>query len=111
MKITEVIEAIDDGMAVQAIDEKLREIVDAVMLHNKAGELNLSIAVHPGGPRRVNVHVQMKRSKIPEAPLNASTFFTDEGGTLHRSDPKQLTIKDLTDKSRPIKDTEKKKGD
>ena len=33
MKVTEVIEAIDDGMAVQAIDEKLREIVDAVILH------------------------------------------------------------------------------
>lgn len=111
MKVTEVIEAIDDGMAVQAIDEKLREIVDAVMLHQKQGEMTMSISVMPAGQRRVNVHVQVKKSKVPEAPLNASTFFTDEGGKLHRSDPKQLTIKDLTDKVRPIKDTEKKKGD
>lgn len=72
------------------ISEKLQELVAAVVEHEKAGTLTLTVTVKPAG-NGTNQYVVTDEVKVkaPEAARGASLFFADGRGNLSRSDPRQ----------------------
>lgn len=72
------------------LTEKLIELVGAVMDHEKAGTLTLTVKVKPaeGSDRTVFVTDEVK-AKIPEADRGSSLFFVDSRDQLTRRNPRQ----------------------
>ena len=72
-------------------DSALKETVQAVMEHNKPGEVTIKIKFKPEGHRQMTVGVDVT-NKAPRPSVPTSVFFGDTRGRLHRSDPGQSSL-------------------
>lgn len=97
--ITDILREVRRGRALDLASERLSDLVRAVDLTGKPGEVSIVVKVKPekGGGSAKEVHVNVK-SKIPEVDLPTATFFSDGEGDLHRTDPDQKEM--FTDASR-----------
>jgi len=89
----DVLTDLDEGKVHRQLTEMLPELVKAVVESRKAGFINLKITVRPEN-RQVFLKADVT-SKIPRATTESTLFFPDEEGDLHRSDPKQQTLRDV----------------
>lgn len=71
------------------LSDRLREVVEGVVQHGKAGALTLLVTVKPSGVGAQFLVTDEVRVKVPEADRGASLFFADQRGNLSRSDPRQ----------------------
>lgn len=73
----------------QELSEGLAELVAAVMEHDKAGTLQLTLKVKPAGDGE-QVHViDTVKVSAPKADNKPSIFFADDAGNLSRRNPRQ----------------------
>lgn len=85
---------IDYGKVNAKLGEKLSQLIAAVNEVGKAGTLTLKLNVKK--ENSVAIVTAECVTKIPEHPLNGSMFFFGEDGqSLHREDPRQLSLKDI----------------
>jgi hypothetical protein len=101
--ITDVLREYRRGKAVDHASERLAELIQAVDLTRKAGEIILKIKVKPAkdGGAEKTLQIDVK-TKIPELDLPEAIFFSDAGGNLHRTDPSQseMRFRDTADDDR-----------
>lgn len=71
------------------LSDRLREMVEAVVQHRKAGTLTITITVKPLSSAGQYLVADEVKSKAPEADRGASLFFADGRGNLSRTDPRQ----------------------
>lgn len=88
--ITDVLREYRNGRAVDIASMDFNDVVRAVDLTNKPGEITITIKVKPekGGGSQKTLAISVK-SKVPKPDIPEAVFFSDEGGDLHRSDPGQ----------------------
>lgn len=75
------------------LDEALEDVVRAVVEHEGAGKLSLTITVTPQGDGQMTYKAKVK-TDLPRPGVPDSIFFGDADGKLHRSDPRQRDIED-----------------
>ncbi len=93
------------GGVYDELTAQLHEVTEAVMRERKVGELTLKIKLSPNGENSVRLSHDIK-AKVPEPPRTEAIFFTDAGGNLLRTDPRQGN---LELRSVPTGDAEKPK--
>lgn len=88
--ITDILREYRNGRAADLASRKLAELVQAVDETGKAGSLTITIKIKPenGGGSQKTLACEVK-AKMPEAQLAEAIFFSDDEGSLHRSDPQQ----------------------
>ncbi len=94
-RFIETIVALKNGAVLQEMGERLRVLVDAVRMTEKAGALSVTFKVVPavaGSGEVVTVEADIKE-KIPRPSLGKTVFFTGDQGILTRQDPRQLTLR------------------
>ena len=91
--LCDLITDLDYGQVHQELSRELSELIAAVEEHGKAGSMTLTINVRPEGQMAL---VQVASSvKAPKKPYNASMFYYGESGSLHREDPRQMSLRGL----------------
>lgn len=81
-----------NGVTLDALSDKLNELVAAVTDQNKSGSLTISIKLKPAGNSgALEVGVDAKVKK-PENPPGVSIFFATPENNLQRQDPRQSTM-------------------
>lgn len=73
------------------LGERLAEAAAAVVDHEKAATLTLTIKLSPAGDGAVRVTDDVK-TKIPAGDRGTSLFFTDDAGNLSRRNPRQAEL-------------------
>lgn len=98
--ITDILREHRNGRFVDSASLDLAELIRAVDLTNKPGELQITIKVKPekGGGSQKTVVIGVK-SKIPKVDIPEAVFFSDADGNLHRSDPAQKEMFRDTDRT------------
>jgi hypothetical protein len=88
--ITDILREYRNGRAADVASRKLAELVQAVDETGKGGTLTITFKVKPekGGGSQKTIACDVK-AKMPESDLPDAVFFSDEEGSLHRSDPTQ----------------------
>lgn len=88
--ITDVLREYRNGRAVDSATLDFAELIRAVDLTNKPGEITITIKVKPekGGGSQKTLAIAVK-SKVPKVDIPEAVFFSDADGNLHRSDPQQ----------------------
>lgn len=77
-----------------SLSEKLEKLIEAVDETGKAGVLTIKLGVKKEGTMAV-VHIDAT-IKLPEPAMPSTMFFFNEDGkSLTREDPRQLTLKTL----------------
>lgn len=89
--LTDVIGNLEGGRTLERLNDKLVDVVTAVLQHRKEGEISISLKIKPNGETAVSVTTTVK-VKTPEAATAVTTFFADEHGNLLRRDPRQRTL-------------------
>lgn len=88
------------GLALE-LDEAWRAVNRGVGEHHKVGSLVLKLTVKPTDVQSgVQVHDDVA-GKIPQATRQASFYFADDTGGLHRNDPRQMAFGDLREVAAP----------
>ena len=97
-KFSALLAQLDAGTVDDALSADLATLVQAVQDHDKAGTLTLKVIVEPAGSgsRTVAVVVDHKAS-APRPRPGGSVLWVGELGSLHRSDPYQQTLTNLTE--------------
>lgn len=78
-----------DGAAHGELSEMLQDLVAAVVEHNKAGKLTLTITVQPGEAYGTYLVRDDVKSSPPKPDKTASLFYADDRGNLSRRNPMQ----------------------
>lgn len=93
---TDIIGHLEGGHTFEDLNDRLRELAQAVTEHGKPGTLSLTLTVSPNGRHNYTVVPEVK-VKLPQAARMKTIFFGDEYGNLLRRDPrqKQLPFKDV----------------
>lgn len=80
-----------EGALADELADKLAEVVNAVIEHEKGGVLNLTLKVNPTaiGDRSVVITDDVK-TKVPQAPREQTLFFAGKAGELSRRNPRQM---------------------
>lgn len=88
--ITDILREIRGGRGVDLASHRLAEVVQAVDETGKKGSITITLTVEPekGGGSQKTIAMDVK-AKIPEVDLPKGVFFSDQDGTLHRTDPRQ----------------------
>lgn len=85
------------GRSERELSEKLRELVAAIEDTGKGGSITYTLTIKPQANAEHAVLVQDAiKVKLPELDRPASIFFADEAYRLVRSDPRQMSLADLT---------------
>jgi len=74
------------------LSERLAEVAAAVVFHQEAGQLTLTVKLKPN---KDGVSMQITdeiKSKVPEPDRGAAIFFADSRGNLSRNDPRQEAL-------------------
>lgn len=91
----DVLTDLDDGRVHEQLTKIWPEVVRAVRETNKPGSLTLTL--HAKVERGTMVVVVPKvTTKLPAPGVSPTLFYTDEEGNVHRNDPKQLPLKNVT---------------
>lgn len=79
------------GIALAAVNDKLTDVVKAVMATNKGGEVTVTIKINPSksGDGELTLKATVK-AKVPEGSIPDAIFYADKDGGLHRTDPAQM---------------------
>jgi hypothetical protein len=84
------------------LSEKLEQLIGAVHETGKAGSLTIKLAIKKEGTMAV-AHADTSL-KLPEPAMPGTMFFFDEEGkSLTREDPRQLSLKSLVQPSIPLR--------
>jgi hypothetical protein len=88
--ITDILREYRNGRAADVASRKMAELVQQVDETGKGGTLTITFKVKPekGGGSQKTIACDIK-AKMPELDLPEAVFFSDEEGSLHRSDPQQ----------------------
>lgn len=102
---TEVLREIDRGRLLPEIEEKLADVVKAVLLAGKAGSLNIKLGIKKAGSGDSNqliidAEVTAKEPKMDRA---VTLFFADDAHQLRRRDPRQYDLDLRAAVPRPIR--------
>lgn len=91
-----------NGEAHDELTEGLNELVAAVLTHEKAGDLTLTIKVKPAGHGSNTLFVTADvKVKAPRGQRTASLFFADRNHNLLRDNPNQMTFEGLREVPKP----------
>ncbi len=96
---------LDHGAVNQRLSEKLLQLGSAVQETGLAGTLTIKVSIKREGDM-AKADVQVK-ADVPEHPMHGSLFFFGRSGSLHRDDPRQLSLRDLAPPK--LKDADKDK--
>jgi hypothetical protein len=78
------------GKPLGRVSTHLRELVEAVKATGKAGKLVLTVTVDPKNSEATLVGIGFAvKLTLPQLPIPAGTFYTDDTGGLCRNDPNQ----------------------
>lgn len=75
----------------EELTEQLAELVRAVGQTGKQGVLTLKLTVKPAGDSMVQMF-DLVAINPPQESKDPSIFYTDESGSVHRSDPRQAEL-------------------
>jgi hypothetical protein len=100
----DVLGNLEGGHTFASLNDDLAELVSAVQMHRKPGEISVTLKVTPNGERAVSVTAATK-VKMPEPSKGVTTFFTTQAGDLLRRDPNQpeLPLRDVSEQPRDLK--------
>ena len=84
---SEILGDIGSGDMERRLSSQLAEIVEAVTATGKNGKLVLAITVARDG-KMIRV-VADSKTTVPRESIEATSFFSDERGGLHRENPRQ----------------------
>ena len=100
----DVLGKLEDGIAFEEMNSALQELVQAVMMHRKAGEITLKLAVAPNGETAVSVKAKIT-AKVPEGARGVTVFFASPSGQLLRKNPNQpeLPLRDAMEPRQPLR--------
>ena len=84
----QMIEKMNGGNTLAALNTELTEVVRAVSETNKQGSLMLKLKISPNGDNGITIEEDVA-TKLPKPSSGKSLFFTDGEGDLLRSDPRQ----------------------
>lgn len=88
-----VLPEIRRGNLVQEVSEQLAELIQNVVVHQKAGELTIKLKVTPGKHAMNAVDItDAVTVKAPKATPVPTIFFSDEEGSVTRDDPNQPAL-------------------
>lgn len=76
----------DSGAVVETLDEKLREVLEAVHRTGKKGTLDLKLSVAPNGERGYTVEFHVA-AKAPSLSFGQSFYYVDAERNLTRTPP------------------------
>jgi hypothetical protein len=91
----DVLTDLDDGKVHEQLTKLWPEVVRAVRETNKAGTITLQLTAKLERGTMVVV-VPKVTTKLPAPATSPTLFYTDEEGNVHRNDPKQLPLKNVT---------------
>lgn len=105
------LQEVRSGYALSEASEKLAELVNAVRLTGRQGELVLRLRVKPASRgETVTLMVEDECSlKMPKADRPQTVFFAGEGNLLQRNDPRQQDLEFRTVPSPVVKPEELRK--
>ena len=89
--LSEVIREARAGAFDHAVSEKLAEVVKAVKLTGKAGELTIKFKIKPNGDSGVSFDPDYS-GKVPSESIGTIIMFADDEGNLTRTDPRQAEM-------------------
>lgn len=92
----EILVDLDDGQVHERLTQKLRDVVQGARDAQLAGKLTLTLTITPEG--RQFIITPKITTNIPTPKTGVSMFFADNDGTLTKSDPKQIELRNVTSK-------------
>lgn len=82
------------GTLNEKLSEKLNEVTRKAREHGKAGEITLKLKIKPSGSIGTLMDLTGKvTAKVPDGDLPGSILFSNDDGTLHVEDPRQLKLR------------------
>ena len=90
-QFADILRELGSGNTCDELTAKLAELVEAVTLTRKVGEISIKLKVKPNGDAGVIVADEIK-SRVPEASRGETVFFVTSGGSLVRQDPRQQDL-------------------
>jgi hypothetical protein len=84
-----------NGRVHHTISAEMHELLQAVGVHGKKGQLVIKVAVQPsqghveGDPLAISIESDLK---APKSPPPAAIYFVDDDGRPTRNDPRQMQI-------------------
>lgn len=93
LNFLEFLQSFRRGDLLSAADDKLRELVEALALHQGTGSLTLKFGfkVNKAGQLEINPDVTVKK---PARALGTGIYFASDDNRLTRRDPNQMDIED-----------------
>lgn len=98
MNFNRTIQDIRDGQLLNALNDKLADVIAAVAETGKVGSLTLTLKIKANGSDALTISSDVK-AKTPEAAVGDAIFFTD-GQNLFRRNPRQADLEDEIAKKR-----------
>lgn len=94
---------IESGGLLDELTELQHNLVDAIRLAGKGGEINIKLTYKPEGAGQMSIKADVK-SKEPQLSRGTSLFFTTPEGNLTRRDPRQqeMNLRPITDDTTPV---------
>jgi len=82
------------GAVLAEIGQNLKEVCTAVQNTGKLGALTITLKIKPleNSDGAVTIDVGLT-TKMPKPTLGVSIFYVDDDGSLHRDDPKQMSLR------------------
>lgn len=99
----EWLEEQSNGATQVDLSKQLNELVTAVVLTGKKGELTLKVKVKPNGDNMVIVEDEVKVT-LPEPTRPNNIYFVDDHGNPQRENPRQtaMNLREVPNKVRDI---------
>lgn len=88
----DVLQDLAGGDVEKELTRQLGDLVMACSGTKKKGKLQITINVEPG-PKLTAITVNVKAT-VPQPSLEATQFYTDDAGALHRENPRQQKMFD-----------------
>ena len=88
----DVLTDLDDGAVHQQATDELGSLIRAALDTNKGGSMTITLTAKPDRKGMVCVTSKIA-TRLPAPSTNATMFFTDDVGNVHRNDPRQLPLK------------------
>lgn len=95
MKLTDLLEELDNGRVLERLSEEVREITEAVVETGETGALTIKLSISREAHHAV-VDVSSV-PKVPKHPMHGTLMFFDGKGGLTREDPRQLKLRNLNE--------------
>ena len=80
------IKQVDGGLAVEAADQQLRDVIAAVLRTGKKGVVGVDLEISPNGEMGLVASAKVT-AKAPQVQFGKSFFFMDRNGDLTREAP------------------------